>query len=181
MSSLLGFVFGEIKLVPKAYIGHLLVFGRWLLQVGRLWSSHKSTTIAGWLSKQNRHLPLDIISRSARSLPAKKLRNDLCAWQESWRLYETNMVASHLLGLYKKVAGFSSRAALFIFLWKNVAHVTCCWTSHYHFPPTLHPLPPPSSHLYKSCKALQLTPCSAFAHTIYEGRTESHEQQFFVK
>ena len=46
----LRFVFGEIKLVPKAKVRHLLVFDQWLLQVGRLGSIQKAMAIAGWRS-----------------------------------------------------------------------------------------------------------------------------------
>jgi hypothetical protein len=51
---------------------------------------------------------------------------------------------------YRKVAGCNRRAALFVFLWRTVAYITCSWTSHDHFPP--HNTPSPRTN------PLQLTP-----------------------
>jgi hypothetical protein len=45
VSSSLGFVFEEIKLVPKTNVAHLLVFSQRRLQVGRLGSICKATAI----------------------------------------------------------------------------------------------------------------------------------------
>ena len=66
--------------------------------MGRLGSIHKERAIAGWRSKHGSFRSRSV-SRSARFWPTKKLRNVLSAKQEIWRLYESNPVAGHLMGL----------------------------------------------------------------------------------